>query len=185
MRYTFLILLFFISLNSFSQEKGSKNFSLKIGNSLVDSSYLFNPEIETSYTLLKDKLIANLSFGLWINSDSSYEYSENGIVSNYQKLGFSYKLINHSNYIRKVKVINKNKKIKIIKTKKNKISGLFIGSDIIHNTFINGERKIGYGIKSFYLFKNSLILGYEYINTSSSNEDLSFKLHSLNIGVQF
>jgi hypothetical protein len=184
MRYVILIFLFLISSNSFSQEKSSTNFSLTIGSALVDNSFLFNPEIEASHTLLKDRLLTNLSFGIWINTDSNYEYSENGVVSNYQKIGFSYKIINNSKYIRKIKIVNKNKKIKIIKTKKNVVSGLFIGGDIIHNTFINGERRVGYGLKSFYLFKNSLILGYEYINTSSDN-NLSFKLHSLNIGVQF
>lgn len=185
MKINIFLFLLFISFNSFSQEKGTIFSSLKLGNALIDNSYLFSPELEASYTLIKDKLLINLNFGLWISEKSNYEYSKNGIVSNYQKIGFSYKLINNSKYIRNIKILNKNGNIKIIRTKKNKISGFFVGSDLVHNIFINDQIEMGYTLKSYYLFENHITFGYEYINNFSNNQDISFKVHSLNIGVQF
>lgn len=185
MKTLVLLIMLFFSFNTLSQEKGSTKFSLNIGSALVHSNYLLSPELDISYTIIKNRLFSNLGMGMWTSLNSNYKYSNNGMISNYQKLGFSYKLINNNILLKKVKVINKNKKIKIIKRNIKKTSGLFIGMNLINNTFINGENNFGYSIKSFYLFQNSLTLGYEFIDTSSDKKETNFKIHSLNIGVMF
>lgn len=162
----------------------AQNFSgtVNLNTSYEEDSLLYSPELALNYHFHKD-FYTNIGLGLWNSVDSNYINSDNGEMSNFQKLGLNYRFYK-TNIKNKRKVILKNKKIKIIRTYYNQKSGYYLNINLIKAKFHNDNNEIGYSAKVFYEFqKSKLQLGFEHQNIK--NENINFKLNVLSIGTRF
>lgn len=184
------ILFTLMSLNSYSKE--SISYFLNISGTQYNNETLYSPELELQYRILGSPIYSNLNMGFWATLNNS-EYSKNGQINNYQKIGLSYRILNMTpdkKYYYKTKITTKGNRLIYekfrIKNKYKKNSGLFFNVNFVRNNFNTRKKQIdGYGFRLMYNFNDyPFRVGIEHTDINK-NEFINYKINSLIFSLSF